>query len=217
MALLSSYLVDYIEQNIPVFSSADTVNTTACVAALAGAAAGLVVSTVLLRMRASYRNYDPDEYGADWRGIKNTLLIFTAFVFLFPVAEIVRLFDERYLFSSLVWSALAQQSSKLYSSWWSSTIIISSAVRGFALVLACALAVLILLQRRSVRWAVPLYIAAALIAGAVQNFLYVQIFVEDGEAIRQQHFDRMAGLLTLLLIIVPYMWVSKRIHATFRN
>ncbi len=216
MALLSSYLVDYVEQNIQVFSSADGIHTGACVAAVAGAVAGAAISAVALRMRASYRNYDPDEHGLHWCGMKKTLLVFVAFILLVPVAEFARLFEERFLFSSFAWNALAQEPSEMYSSWWGGAIIFSSAVRGMAVVLACALVALVLLRRRSVRWMVPLYVAMGLIAGAVQNFLYVQIFVENGEAIRQQHFDRVAGLFTLLLIIVPYLWVSKRVHATFR-
>lgn len=217
MALLSSYLTDFIEQNIPVFVPADTLHTTACVAASAAAAIGAVLGALLVSKRTSYRNYDPDEYGEQWNGYKRTLLVFVAFILLLPVAEAVACIESRYVFSSAAWSALTGSESKLYSSWWSSTLLFSAIARGLLLVLSCVVVALLLLRRRAIRWAVPLYIGASIVIGGVQNFLYTQIFVEGGEAIRQQHFDRVAGLMTLLLMVVPYLWFSKRIHATFRR
>lgn len=153
--------------------------------------------------------YDPDQYDAKFNGIKGFLIPLSAVLLLQPLFAVMALTHDYYPFISQLW-AISE------SRWWHSFLMLNVIVAAAEIVGGAVLVALWLRRKRIIRWVIVGVLGAKLAAALLRDVILPQLFGQYYNILAASA-DHMFTIIYTALVLLPYLFFSRRVHATFRN
>jgi hypothetical protein len=177
---------------------------------------GALLSGRLYSIPVNYRNYNPNEYEPRWRGIKGAMLVLPCLLAVEFVRFFVWMKCDSILFTQQAWQALATPGSTAYSPWFGPFIHITAIGVCIRFVYLFLLVAAFVRRRRIVRLLAAGYLAFVPLLFLIRDILLTQIFPR-GHEVLFENFKQISGVLPFAVIVIPYLFISRRVQATFSN
>jgi len=209
------YLYEYIRKAIGGQASPGLDSHT-----IAAAAIGILIvcwiGSLVYRITPNFRKYDPDEYDAKWRGIKWTLIPVAALVAFEPLRVLGEIYVGRLLYQHVTWLTFATEGSPRYHPGFSALLTANAFLKGAQFAFAGLLLLVFVRRRRIFRLVMIGYLLYIPLMFAVLDMFLSAVFGRLDMIVFENSNHIFAGL-RLAVVGIPWVLLSRRVNATFRE
>lgn len=209
------YLYQYIRRILGGTPSPE-LDSHAIAAIALGFLTASLIGSWLYHIRPNFRRYDPDEYDQKWRGIKWTLVPIAVLVAIEPLRVLYEIYVGRLLSLRDTWLTFATEGGHGYHPWFSALLTASGFLRGMQFGFAALLLIVFIRKRRIFRMVAVGYLLYIPLTFVVLDVLLSKVFGRR-DMIVFENSDHIFAGLRLALVGIPWVLLSRRVNATFRE
>jgi hypothetical protein len=210
---LRAFILDVLGNDAPLVPSRELL--------LVGVLTLLLAAYVCSKLYAippNYRNYDPNEYESEWQGIRGLLIVLAIIVAVEPLRVMLGIAGNAILYTHDVWTVFATPGAAHYNPWFSPFILFTLVTSALQLAYVLLVAIAFIRRKRIFRALAIWYLVALTLICFINDFLMLQIFSQESRmtVANFESLTRSVRALQAAIILIPYLYWSRRVHATFR-